>query len=557
MTIHALGIFDFVPNLRHGGGGITAYSMLMALVREGHRVSAVVAPDAFPTMAGGRDENIAELRRHGIEVFDLASPELPVGVPLKVEPAARRIGEIARSISPDVCFAYHWDAINLMALIPPSVPRFGAVGDPFHLPFLIRRRFSQKYMSDEERVGLDLDPAGEARYIETSVGQMATLLNRCQSAGAFAAHHAAMLAENGAPHCRYLRTPVPDPLVPGRPLPPKADRFKILHIGHLKGIATLTGVEMLAERTLPALEALLPPGSFEIHIVGGFPEAVPENLRHALAHPAVVFRGHVTPPDEEFLTSHLTIVPTPVDLGIRVRILTAFSFGCAVVAHPANACGIPELVHGENCLLGDDGPSLAAHCAAMFHDPALRKRLERASRATYERFFSLDTAGKAIADDIAALATQRTGAPLQPHPDRSQPPAPQTLTLDQALALAGRLRAEGQAAQAEMVYRSILKAQPGHAPSLFGLGELLLGGGKAGEAIETFSHALLAAPGLLDAYLGLGSAFEARGNSEAARAAYRRALALKEDFSPARERLARLSITQPANLQAGSPNGSP
>lgn len=543
MTIHAFGVFDSVPSVRHGGGGITAYAILQALRQEGHRVSVAVAPESFPTMAGNRDENIADLRRSGIAVFDLASAELPVGVPLKPEIAARRIGELAASLSPDVAFAYHWEAINLMALIPPSVPRLGAVGDPYHLPFLLRRGFSQKYLSDEERVGIDLSPVAEARYVETAVRQMATLLNHCQSAGAFAAHHAAMLAESGAPHCRYFRTPVPDPLVPGRPAPPKAERFKILHIGHLKGIATLTGVELLAEHVLPALNALLPPGSFEIHIVGGYPEAVPGNLRRALDHPAVVFRGHITPPDEEFLTSHLTIVPTPVDLGIRVRILTAFSFGCPVVAHPANAQGIPELVDGENCLLGHDGPSLAAHCAAIFHDAGLRERLERASRQTYERLFSLDTAGKSIADEMVALAARRGGQTAsQPAQTQAQP---QTLTIDQALTLAEQRRGAGLLNEAEMVYRSILRAQPSHALSLHGLGQTFLKAGRPAESIEVLSHALLLAPSLLDAYVALGSAFEARGNRDAARAAYLRALAVKADFAPASERLAALSAPAP------------
>lgn len=526
-AIHAFGVFDSVPSTRHGGGGITAYSMLQALRAEGHRVSVAVTPESYPTMAGSRDDNIADLRRSGIDVFDLASSDLPIGVPLKVEVAARRIAEHAASLSPDVAFAYHWEAINLMGRIPSSVPRLGAVGDPYHLPSLIRRKFNQKYLSDEERAGMQLDPADEARFVETAMRQMTALLNQCQTAGAFAAHHAAMLAENGASHCRYFRTPVPDPLLPGHAFPPKAGRFKILHIGHLKGIATLTGVELLAEHVLPALDALLPPDSFEIHIVGGYAEAVPENLRRALDHPAIVFRGHITPPDEEFLTSHLLIVPTPVELGIRVRIITAFSFGCAVVAHPANALGIPELVHGENCLLGEDGRSLATQCAAIFHDPALRMRLERGGRRTYEDAFSIGAAGKHLVDEMVALSRSRPVSSSQP----------QTLTLDQAFALAARHRDAGKLGEAEMVYRSILRAQPTHAPSLHGLAELFLKAGRPQDSIEMLSHALLLAPGLIDAYVTLGQAYEVRGNRDAARAAYLRALGMKADFAPARARL--------------------
>ena len=84
----------------------------------------------------------------------------------------------------------------------------------------------------------------------------------------------------------------------------------------------------------------------------------------------------------------MVLVPTPIRLGVRVRILTAFSYGACVVAHSANALGIPELEHGENVLLGRNARELADSVARAIAEPELRRRTSAGARATYERFFA-------------------------------------------------------------------------------------------------------------------------------------------------------------------------
>ena len=51
-------------------------------------------------------------------------------------------------------------------------------------------------------------------------------------------------------------------------------------------------------------------------------------------------------------------MPNTIDLGIRVRIITALSFGFVVISNIANQKGIPELKHNENCLLFKDNSQL-------------------------------------------------------------------------------------------------------------------------------------------------------------------------------------------------------
>jgi glycosyltransferase involved in cell wall biosynthesis len=114
--------------------------------------------------------------------------------------------------------------------------------------------------------------------------------------------------------------------------------------------------------------------------------------------------GQVEPATEEFLRCDVLLVPTPIRLGIRVRILTGFATGSCIVAHTANSLGIPELIDGKNALLGSTGPQLAAAVLRASADSALRAQLRREARRTYEQCFSLETAGRLIVDELEQVA---------------------------------------------------------------------------------------------------------------------------------------------------------
>src|SRR5262249_40476629 len=152
----------------------------------------------------------------------------------------------------------------------------------------------------------------------------------------------------------YLRTPVPDPFAEGGNIGERAlpGPPRILLLGHLKGIATLEGLDLFATGVLPRLEQRLGAGGFEAPLVGG--HETPAALPAARARPSVTFHGHAENAGDEFQAATALVVPTPIGLGTRVRILTAFSYGCPVVAHESNALGIPELADGYNVLLADD-----------------------------------------------------------------------------------------------------------------------------------------------------------------------------------------------------------
>jgi glycosyltransferase involved in cell wall biosynthesis len=412
-----------VPNPVSGGGALTAWGVVSHLVEAGHE--AIVFPllerDFADPTGAGVDDRLARLEALGAQVEPIE---------LRHASAARRslrrlwrpsdaelfpslgecerVAETVKRAAPDAAFVYHWEAVAATRGLRGAVPRLAAVGDPAHLPALYRWR-------DLVRAG---DPAAlrgalhlQAR-LRAQPGLMVRLLRECETVGAFAAHHAAWWRRKGILDCLYLRTPIPDAVGPSwreaRDSARREGRPRILLIGHLHGTATRQGLRAFVQAALPALEQGLGAGGFEIRIVGGFD--LPPELREALARPSVRFVGHADPPDEEFLAADVFVVPISIPLGVRVRILTAFSYGCCIVTNEVNALGIPELAQGENALLARNGTGLAAETLRALADESLRRELEGGARATFERSFSLPVAGGRIVGLLGELAGKGVSA---------------------------------------------------------------------------------------------------------------------------------------------------
>jgi glycosyltransferase involved in cell wall biosynthesis len=179
-------------------------------------------------------------------------------------------------------------------------------------------------------------------------------------------------------------------------------RPRILMIGHLRGIGTISGLHLFAPSILPRLTETLGEEGFEVHLVGG--QAPPEEFEDALRHPAVRLRGQITNPDEEFFRADVLLAPNPTTTGASARILSGLTFGSCIVAHTDSLIGVPELADGDNCLLAADGPGLADATLRALTDDELRMRLGDRARELYETAFTPAVAVARLVRELERLA---------------------------------------------------------------------------------------------------------------------------------------------------------
>ena len=230
---------------------------------------------------------------------------------------------------------------------------------------------------------------------------MKYLLRFCSVAGTFQADETKKFARSkGLSMLRYYRTPLVDPFDAGwKDDRQVAGKSKIL-IGpsNLQATSTKAGLIYFAEEIYPHLIRMCGDEDFEIRVVGeGDP---PDALKAILSDERIRICGRIEPPDDEFLNATAQLVPTPFVLGIRVRIVTAFSFGCCVITRETERKNIPELKDGENAFVGTSAKAMAGHIARVLRDKGLAKSVGANGRKAYEQFFSLNKAAEAVLQDL-------------------------------------------------------------------------------------------------------------------------------------------------------------
>jgi glycosyltransferase involved in cell wall biosynthesis len=412
-----LVVVGSVPNPTASGGALTAWTVMLHLLEHGHDVVVLPLhyPEHYDPTNTSEEARVEQVRATGADVVPFVSRSTdwfrarPRTLPDRIRRALRPTDaelqphlvdapEMARTITGlglDAVWAYHWESLAATATV--DVPRFGAVGDPPLLSAWYRFRAEMPRPRALRRVNRLQTQA----RLEPPL--LVRLLNECAATGAFAAHHAAWLRRRGVRGCAYLHTPVPDPAgAAWREQRGVAEKPRILLVGHLKGVVTLNGLRLFASGVLPRLERELGSDGFEVRIAGGYEP--PPDVARALNRPSVTFLGHVEGADDEFRSAHALVVPNSISLGIRVRIVTAFSHGTCVVSHDANAKGIPELRHEQNALLGSTAGQLADGVLRAIRDEPLRQRLEAGARGTYERWFAPPVAAGAISATLERIA---------------------------------------------------------------------------------------------------------------------------------------------------------
>ncbi len=407
-----------LPQPSSNGGPMTCWAIVSTMLDRGHAVLVVtlVEPnDPFNTSERRRMVTSLGAEMLQLRVRGYGSPDLPAnwrnGFGSTVKPSlgtlhpavalARQMGTILGGNKFDAVFPYHYVAIAATHGLR-GTPRLAVTGDLWHWSNL-RRWLQNPPTLSRSYVAWTLSTLAGLR---AHTKAMAELLNDCEIKGSFGAYDAAWLRQHGVLDARYFQSPIVDACGSQwqamRNSAPARRKPKIVTaVSNLGATSTSAMLRLFAKEILPRLERELGPDGFEVHVVGeGEP---PSELAELLPRSSVILRGRVEPADPEFLSADVLLVPTPIKLGLRLRIVTGMSFGCCLVAHNNEALNIPELTHDHNALLASSGQGLADAVVQAVRDPALRQRLGANARKTYEQSFHPSVAGARIVDEIEAL----------------------------------------------------------------------------------------------------------------------------------------------------------
>jgi glycosyltransferase involved in cell wall biosynthesis len=322
---------------------------------------------------------IAENRR---DVFEVAEAQLSLGehrflYDMKPSSFEKQVVDLVDTFKPTTILAYGIDPLKRVKRLGLGVPIGIMSVDLEHLPILYRQMYNLQYGRLKQKIKSIVqtpivlwDSLSIRREITSTYPHADFVINHAQ-------HHAAWHRRtHGRP---TLYTPNPLATLSFLPVHAHSQPARFSLIGGIGGIATLTGLGWFADHVYPLIEPALRRGDFEIHLVGkGAPDpSIDRKLRH------VIRRGFVEDLTEELKKTSAVLVPTPIKLGFRTRIIDSFRHGIPVIAHAANKVGMPELTNGRNCLIAETGQEFAQAILELARSPELARTL---GQQAYDHF---------------------------------------------------------------------------------------------------------------------------------------------------------------------------
>jgi hypothetical protein len=213
-------------------------------------------------------------------------------------------------------------------------------------------------------------------------------LNHLRTAANICAVDAAWYTENGV-RSKYISNTWPDSYgkewksIRIRAQNRRTGLHILANIGGLNATGNLFGMEYLGERILPVLKKELIV-DWQVNICGRF--ELPSYLRQLLTDERVHLKGFVEDIDEEVAGNELFLLLNNAGpyTGGYTRVIYAFSSGACLIAHRRLAASMPELIHNENCLLGETPEEIIGHLVRLATDHNMRIRIGENARKTYE-----------------------------------------------------------------------------------------------------------------------------------------------------------------------------
>jgi GT2 family glycosyltransferase len=180
------------------------------------------------------------------------------------------------------------------------------------------------------------------------------------------------------------------------------DRRDIVFLGGYRHKPNIDAAQFFAREVLPLIRVHAPDVRF---IIAG---ANPGPELRALDSEHVVVTGMIDDLRDVFDRTRVFVCPLRFGAGTKGKVSTAMSYGLPVVSTTCGAEGM-ELVEGEEVLIADDPPSIAAACLRLYRDPALWQLMSAAGQTLVREKHSLDMGRRMLAEAIEAALRHKLG----------------------------------------------------------------------------------------------------------------------------------------------------
>ena len=158
---------------------------------------------------------------------------------------------------------------------------------------------------------------------------------------------------------------------------------KLCFIGNMRTLQNQDAVLHFADDIFPLILKRIPDAVF--YVVGAEP---PRRILELAEREHIVVTGFVDDLGAVISDACLAVAPVRVAAGIQNKVLVAMAAGLPVVMTSMISRAIPELHHGENCLIRDDSEEFAEACIRIMADPGFRERLSIQGYNTVLRYYS-------------------------------------------------------------------------------------------------------------------------------------------------------------------------
>ncbi len=376
MKEKAFFISDSLPNEMHGGGNVTALNIVISL-QENYDLYLILIDNKL-----NRNLKFCNIKifKSIIRIKKNKSFFVKIIDFFFLNSLNNQLHNFVIKHKPDLIFCYGFDAMLSCHRIK-NVKKIASLGDPIYLPVYYRAIYLIKNFKLTDIFNLiKFYISYLIKYIFINISFF-RIRSSFFKIGAFAAHH----AKNDY-KCEYFRTPINTQIKVKRKV---NNIFTIAHVGHMQGTVTMDSVNNLVFNIAPILKKKYK-GKIKILFIGKFYDLLPINIKKKINHLGIFENiGHVRPINKILSKCHAILVCNEINLGVRVRILTAMAEGVPIITHSSNTLGIPELKNNYNCLIGNNSQQLLNACDIIFKNIYIANIIAKNAYTTYKKLFSI------------------------------------------------------------------------------------------------------------------------------------------------------------------------